>query len=152
MITSPVRQEYQRLRALGFRPIWALYSAKINDQFAKAERAGLVRLVWEPDGDWTMEGLKGYAYCPEANPDIPKQRLKAEEALFTQLVESEGVWGICGEYRETTEDLWKSADSLWRFVGTHGHEYYQSVLRKTTLEALRGLERLTRHTRKLNEP
>jgi hypothetical protein len=76
-----------------------------------------VRLIVVPDDCYDIDNLKGDCYNPVVNPDIPAERLEAEEREFEEKVGAEGVYGIVGQYKCPCCGSWEDADAVWGFVG-----------------------------------
>jgi hypothetical protein len=71
------------------------------------------RVIITPDDSWTWEGLEGDVYNAAVNPEIAPEQLELERRAFRKRVESEGVWGIIGQYRCPCCQTWIDADSVW---------------------------------------
>lgn len=130
---------YENLRRKGWATKAAWRRAKLLSVWQEAVASGLVRLNIVADDSFDMENLKGDTFNRECNPEIQESRMAREEKEFENRVESEGVWGIVGEWRLRTEDEWEQADACWGFVGDDWKESgYDYDIMKSTLDALDG--------------
>ena len=70
------------------------------------------------------------------NPEIPESRLNREKQEFLDKVNSDGVWGVIGEYFDG--ETWQQADSCFGFVSDDwkGSGYDVDIMRQT-LDAAR---------------
>jgi hypothetical protein len=90
---------------------------RIAELFGQLESEGVVRLRVEPDDIYHPDNLFGDVYNPEANPDIPPERLKRAEQEEIDRVNREGVWGLITEYYDHYSGKWTEAFSCWGFIG-----------------------------------
>lgn len=80
----------------------------------------IFRILEIPDINADFENLCGDTYNPKANPDIPPEKLKAELAEFTDLVNREGVFGYeLQKWNPKPGIGWEHVDSCWGFVGQY---------------------------------
>ena len=102
-----------------------------------AEQADLVRLsIVADDTGWDLDELFGDTYNPKVNSDIDPERLARERREEVERVNSEGVWGIVGQYRCPCCKTWINADSIWGFVGEDWKDsVYDTDIQDTTLKA-----------------
>lgn len=108
----------------------------ICKRWLTAELNGLVRLEWVPDEHMDIEDLEGDSYNPAAHPDMDPAQLAEERQDFIRKCESEGVWGLCGQYRLDAEsDVWRNSDSIWGLVGQDDAGYMPDI-KAATLDAL----------------
>lgn len=102
-------------------------------EFAELVTQGKVRFRVEPDDGVSYDDLAGDSYSPEVNPDIPASVLAKQEKEFKQRINTEGVWGIIGEYWNGRE--WIKADSVWGFVGDdYESSGYAAEVRALTID------------------
>lgn len=123
MVTETTKREYTRLRRIGFTASSSLYHARIKEEWENFggvavydgdsyddSQNSFVRLLIQNDDDWSNAmdfdcGVKG---C--------KQDCRFHKAEANRI-EKNGVCGIVGQYRNSLESKWISADSVWGFVG-----------------------------------
>ena len=89
------RQEYRRLRRFGWKPAQAWRAAETMVQFERAEDAGLVRLLVEPEHESYFD-VYGE---PDGYVDQYGRRHSAEDERreIIELIESEGCWYVASE-------------------------------------------------------
>jgi len=97
-----VHQEYRRLRALGFRAVDAMRSARIAAAFEEEQEAGTLRFRVVPD---------------ECFDDTHLDMTDNERRQLWARINCDGVWGIVSEYRCACCGAWREAESVWGFVG-----------------------------------
>lgn len=122
------KQEYERLRRLGWTAINAWRTAGANTRFAELEARGLVRVVCEPDECLTIDDLFGEGGT--------ERELKAFEARC----ERDGVWHYATEYLDPI-DGWTHADSCGGFVGDDWQDSgYDADMKEAAIEALNAID------------
>lgn len=102
----------------------------------RLEAAGLVRLVVEPDLDWDYDDLAGEMFNADCCPEIPADELAKQEADYKQRIDSEGVWGVVGEYKHPRLG-WIAGDNAWGFVGDEYKDDCEDI-KSQTMDELRG--------------
>lgn len=112
--------------------------AKFQAEWDRLESAELVRLNIVPDTCADVDDLLGDTFNPVANPDIPAARLERERAAEIERINRDGVYGVIGEFRPTTNGAWIESDSCYGFVGDDwkGSGYDLDIMR-TTIDALK---------------
>ena len=91
------------------------------------ESQGLMRLRWEPDDE------------PYDDSYIDTWDVSLEERnnIRIQLwrdIERDGVWGLIGEYRVSTDSPWVQVDSVWGLIGQDDGGYRDDIRRTTYKE------------------
>lgn len=84
-----------------------------------------------------LDFILGDTFNPKVNPEIPPEKLKAEEEAYIKKIHDEGIWGyqIQRWYPEVDKG-WIEIDSIWGFVGNdfegsgYDTEFKDWVLRK----------------------
>ena len=129
--------------------------------WARLEAAGLVRLVWKPDGHTPAEDLldsdfetRGYYRTAGG-----ERELRAQDRAQREKLDLDGAWGLLGEYRlapcgkcspwnaeECYHVGWKQGDGVWGFVGQDALGYELGI-QEATIEALRRDLRTRRPTK-----
>jgi hypothetical protein len=73
-----------------------------------------------------MYDLKGDAFNPEVNPDIPADQLKREERSFEARIRRSGAWVMISEY--WTGRYWeRHGDMMDNIIGGFvGHDFFGS--------------------------
>jgi hypothetical protein len=130
-----VAKVYKQYRRNGYTAENALREARVRVKWAELED-DKVRLQILPDEMCDIDNLKGDTFNPKANPDVPVSRLEREEREFEGRVNSDGVWGIMGEYKCPCCGQWITADSVWGFVGDDWKNsgYDSDVMYSTMIE------------------
>lgn len=104
-----VRDEYRRLRGLGFTAQWALHDAVANVRFDELHGRGFVRIRALPDHlhttDRDIDDLAGTHATPHQLRELRRR------------VETDGIFGIISEHRCSCCKSWIVADSVWGFIG-----------------------------------
>lgn len=119
----------------------AKFIAAVSGAWDRAESAGLVRFRVEPDGDVDLDDLFGDTYNPDANPDIPAERMKRERQHEIDRAERDGVWGIIGEYKADICPTcgrggeWVHGGSCWGFIGDDWKDDAEIDIKAETLDA-----------------
>lgn len=82
-----------------------------------------------------LDNLLGDCFDPNVNSDVNPNTLKQQRIEEIDRINSDGVWGIVGEYMCPHCDTWIHADSVWGFVGEdyEGSGYDTDVM-SVTLE------------------
>lgn len=80
---------------------------------------GPYRIIERDDCAFSLDDLCGDMYRPECHPDIPKDTLERELKAFTDLVESEGVFGYELQKSCPLCKTWTHVDSCYGFVGQY---------------------------------
>lgn len=108
--------------------------AKLLVEFETEVDKGNVRLRTIADSDWSEEDLFGDVYNPEVNDNIKPHIIERELQAERRRVDSEGVWGLVGEYFDG--ETWRDVDSCWGFIGDdwRGSDVDEDIMR-STLEA-----------------
>ena len=91
----------------------------------QAVRLGKIRITRERDLI-NMYDLKGDAFNPEVNPDIPADQLKREERSFEARIRRSGAWVMISEY--WTGRYWeRHGDMMDNIIGGFvGHDFFGS--------------------------
>jgi len=114
--------------------------ADILDRWEAAILAGKVQLRVVVDELATFDDVAGDTYRVELHADtVPggERTIRAEEKRERARVDSEGIWGIVGEYQCPTCGSWVAADSCWGFIGNDwaGSGYDEDIM-AATLDAV----------------
>lgn len=119
---EPFLAEFRRQRAFGNDFRLAVNNAKARTAFVAQAAIGRACLMTEPDGD-------GYDFSHVGEA-------RAHKAI-SQRVDREGVWGIVGKFRASSDDAWQDADSVWGFIGRDWQDSgYDDDVRRSVLAAL----------------
>ncbi len=135
--TGDVRTYYRRMRADGTRAAHVLRSARILAEFDKAQEAGTVRLLYVADCD----GSGALDWLDQTADQMAEGNVRAWTALGKREREranSDGVYGIVGQYRTSDAEEWEEGGSVWGFIGEDGLEAgnYAPDIMAETLDAL----------------
>lgn len=106
---------YQQFRLSGDKPAQALRSARICQQFAALESAGLVRFRVEDE----QENYFDVYGEPEGYENQYGRKISAEQerADIVTSIERNGCLWLCAEFRGSEDDEWQWADSIGMLVG-----------------------------------
>jgi len=78
------------------------------------------RIVEHSDETAQFEDLCGDTFKPELHPEIPRAQILRELADFTDLVNSEGVYGyVLERWNPEPGAGYEHVDSCWGFVGPY---------------------------------
>lgn len=82
---------------------------------------GQYRIVEMIDEMYTIVGLSGDSFNPEANPEVSPSLLIKEEQAFISLVNNVGIFGYALEkWNPEIGKGWEQIDNCFGFVGPYG--------------------------------
>ena len=127
-----VKKFYAEYRKQGNRADVALSCAKTRKQWEALESAGFVRLIWVPDEDVFDD-----SYI-DTWTDVSEERRERWRKELWEKIESDGVWGLVGEYRFDPDDDegWDSGDAIYGLVGQDDAGYAPDIM-ATTIDTFR---------------
>ena len=97
-----------------------LEGVRIERAWREAERAGLVRMICEPEEDYSLDGRE------DELQGLRPSEIKRYIAEERKLVEREGVWYYATEFRAFIKDGWELAEGLGWVIGSiegHGEDW-----------------------------
>lgn len=124
-MNEDIKKRYLKFRALGWAPLQALRAAKLEIEFFKYARQGLVRIKIEPEQEsyWDVYGTEGYS--------------KKDIEQVNKLLERDGLWWACAEARLNKKEPWEQGDSIGMLIGTDNYlDGYEPDLWASALEVL----------------
>lgn len=81
---------------------------------------GGFRIIEHQDTHFDFEDLCGDNYNPKHHPDIEPEILASQLSEFTDLVNSEGVFGyVLERWNPEIDAGWEEIDSCWGFIGSY---------------------------------
>jgi hypothetical protein len=119
----------------------ALWEARTMAQWETLESAGLVRLQYVPyDEPYDVSYVDTWG--------LSDGRTEREKKRIADLIESDGVWNLLGQYRTDRSQPFETGDAVCGFVGTDRNGYEPSIASNTIEELRKALKNRCRECRK----
>jgi len=127
---------YARMREEGIRASTVLSRARTIARFRAEDESENVRLVYADD----LEGSHALEWLDQTAEQIgmSKGQWEAIGKRERARAESDGVFGLLGQYRTDPSEEWEDGDSVWGFIGSDGLDAggYAADIMAQTLEIL----------------
>jgi len=127
---------YERLRGGGSQSSGVLNCARTIARFRAEDESETVRLLYVADSDGSA-ALEWLDQTPE-QMGMSKGQWEAIRKRERARAESDGVFGLLGQYRTGQDEDWETGDSVWGFIGSDGLDAggYAPDIMAQTLDAL----------------
>jgi hypothetical protein len=102
----------------------------INDRFSALEERGLVKFDVVVD-----ECMHDDSYIDTW--DVSEEEKAQTKKELWERIGNDGVWGIVGSFRVSTDARWEQGDGVWDFIGDDWRDSgYDTDVKSETMKAL----------------